>query len=87
MSPARRDDHLRGEVTVEFNGVTHKREFCLSANLGKLYDGKFEPKDWPISPSGTRMLKGGMRDEVGYLVQKTAEECLRHVLYEMTGRF
>lgn len=84
--PPRRDEHLRGEVTVELNGVSHKREFCVSASLGKLH-GHFEPKDWPTSPSGTRMLKGGVRDEVGYLVQKTAEECLRKVLYEMTGRY
>lgn len=85
--PPRRDDHLRGTVTVELDGVSHTREFCLSSTLGKLYNNCFEPKDWPITPSGTRMLKGGMRDEAGYMVQKTAEEALRHVLYTMTGRY
>ena len=84
--PPRRDDHLRGEITVEFNGVMHKREFTMSSSLGKMH-GNFEPKDWPINQTGTRMLAGGMRSEVGYMVQKTAEECLRHVLYEMTGRY
>lgn len=84
--PPRRDEHLRGVVTVEFNGVSHTRGFVLSANLARIHP-QFEPKDWPITPSGTRMLKEGMRSEVGYMVAKTAEECLRKVLYDMTGRY
>lgn len=86
MSPPRRDDNLRGEVTVEFNGCSHKREFCLSSDLAKTY-GHFEPDEWPVTPSGTRMLPDGMRGEVARRVTKTADECLRSVLYKMTGRW